>query len=281
MWCELILANDKSVRHIHGKIRELFGSRKVGDDGYDATLRPRNSDEMNQRIRAFVECKEQWYMLKRRAVMQSKASPNGVDSCQTNMPRREDPCPNDTQLDSLVILADTAKSLGFPNSDASVETSEFDFTSGFDFTIDCNLGGMDLPVDSNPGGFDFPMDYNPGGIDLSMDYDPGGFDLLIDYNPGEWGELNASRFSWSDGGCISDQVHNSSAGSFTSTNSVAGFSRAFQRRARNRKNQRASRMCQANSTVVDGGSNIACRTTQAADRFSFRRKSAYRPRISG
>jgi hypothetical protein len=254
MWCEFILADDKSVRHVHGKIRELFGSRKVGDAGYDAKLRPKNSDEMNQRIRAFVECKEQWYMLKRRAVMQSKASPNGVDSCQTNMSRREDPCPNDTQPDSLVILADTAKSPGFPNSNASVETSDFDFTSGFDFTSDYNLGGIDLPIHSNPGGIDLPIDSNPGGIDLPMDYNPGeldfpmddylsGINLLIDYNPGEWGELNAGRFSSSDGGCVSDQVHNSSAGSFTSANSFAGFSRALQRRARNRKNQRASRMC--------------------------------------
>jgi hypothetical protein len=238
-----ILADDKSVRHVHGKIRELFGSRKVGDAGYDAKLRPRNSDEMNQRIRAFVECKEQWYMLKRRAVMQSKASSNGVDSCQTNMSRREDPCPNDTQPDSLVILADTAKSPGFPNSDASIETSDLDFTSGFDFTSDYNLGGIDLPIHSNPGGIDLLMDYSPGGIDLPMDYYLGGIDPLIDYNPGEWGELNAGRFSSSDGGCVSDQVHNSSAGSFTSANSFAGFSRALQRRARNRKNQRASRMC--------------------------------------
>jgi len=210
MWCEFILANGKSGRHVHGKIRELFGSRKVGDDGYDAKLRPRNSDEMNQRIKAFVECKEQWYMLKRRAVMQSKASPNGVDSCQTNMLRREGLCLNDTQSDSLVILADIAKSSGLPNSDASVEISDFDFTSGIDI----------------------PMDYNPDGIDLP-----------IDYNPGEWGELNGGCFSLSDGGCVSDQVHNSSAGSFTIANSFADLPRALQSRARNRKNKRASRMC--------------------------------------
>lgn len=206
MWCEFILANGKSVRHVHGKIRELFGSRKVRDAGYDAKLRPRNSDEMKQRIRAFVECKEQWYMLKRRAVMQSKSSPSGVDSCQTSMLRREDLCQNDTRPDSLVILADIAKSPGFPN----FEIPDFDFTSGIDF---------------------------------SMDYIPGGINLPIDYNPGEWGELNGGCFLSSDGGCVSDQVHNSSAESFTSANSFADLPRALQGRARNRKNQRASRMC--------------------------------------
>ena len=188
----LYCADGKSVRHVNGKIRELFGSRKVGDDGYDAKLRPRNSDEMNQRIRAFVECKEQWYMLKRRAVMQSKASPNGVDSCQTNLLRRED----------LI-----AKSPGLPNSDASVD---FDFTSGIDIPMDCNSGGIDLP---------------------------------IDYNPGVWAELNGGCFSSADGGCVSDQVHNSLAGSLTSAKLFADLPQALQRRARNRKNQQASRMC--------------------------------------
>jgi hypothetical protein len=238
MWCEFILANDKSIRHIHGKIRELFGSRKVGDDGYDAKLRPRNSEEMNQRIRAFVECKEQWYMLKRRAIMQSKASPNGVDS------RREDPCPSDTQL------AHTAKSPRISNSDASVDISDFDFPSG-----------IDLAIDFSPGGINLPIDYIPGGVGLPIGYNSDDVDLPIDYNPGEWGELNGGRFSSSDGGWVSDQVRNSSAGSFTSANSFADFSRVLQRRARNRKNQRASRTCYVNSTIVDKGSNISCRRT--------------------
>ena len=128
-----------------------------------------------------------------------------------------------------MILADTAKSPGFPNSDAFVEISDFD--------------GIDLPIHSNPGGIDLPIHSNPGGIDLPINYNPDGIDLPIDYNPGEWGELNGGCFSSSDGGCVSDQVHNSSAGSLTSADSFTGFSRALQRRARNRKNQRASRMC--------------------------------------
>ena len=45
----------------------MFGSRKPGDDDYDAKLRPKDAVEMQQRVLAFMECKERWHMLKQRA----------------------------------------------------------------------------------------------------------------------------------------------------------------------------------------------------------------------
>jgi hypothetical protein len=257
MWSEFILANDKSIRHVLDKVQKLFGSRKVGDDSYDAKLRPKNRDEMNQRIRAFVECKEQWHMLKQRAIMQSKASPDGFDSCPTHIPRREDPHPNDTQPDSLMTLAHTVKF----DSGATVKISNFDFPSEIGFATDDNPDEVYLPIDDNPDEVDLQIDDNPDEVDLLIGDNSGGIHIPIDYNPGEWGVLNGGRFSTSDGDWASDPVRNSSAGSFTSANSFAHSPRVLQRRARNRKNQRASRTSHANSTIVTKGSNISCRRT--------------------
>ena len=58
-----------SIRHVQGKVKEIFGSRRPKDLDFDPKLRPRDSDGMNQRIRAFMHCKEQWIMLKQRTRM--------------------------------------------------------------------------------------------------------------------------------------------------------------------------------------------------------------------
>jgi hypothetical protein len=64
----------RSVRHIEGKVREMFGSRKPKDANFDSKLRPKDSVQMDNRVRAFVECKEQWHMLRKRAVLESHIS---------------------------------------------------------------------------------------------------------------------------------------------------------------------------------------------------------------
>jgi hypothetical protein len=63
-----------SIRHIEGKVRQLFGSRKPSDISYDPKLRPKDSTEMDQRVQSFIECKEQWHMLKQRARINSGLS---------------------------------------------------------------------------------------------------------------------------------------------------------------------------------------------------------------
>jgi hypothetical protein len=52
----------------------MFGSRKPKDADFDSKLRPKDSVQMDNRVRAFVECKEQWHMLKKRAVLESHIS---------------------------------------------------------------------------------------------------------------------------------------------------------------------------------------------------------------
>jgi hypothetical protein len=52
----------------------MFGSRKPKDAGFDSKLRPKDSAQMDNRVRAFVECKEQWHMLRKRAVLESHIS---------------------------------------------------------------------------------------------------------------------------------------------------------------------------------------------------------------
>jgi hypothetical protein len=61
----------RSIRHIEGKVREMFGSRKPKDADFDSKLRPKDSVQMDNRVQAFVECKEQWHMLRKRAVLES------------------------------------------------------------------------------------------------------------------------------------------------------------------------------------------------------------------
>jgi hypothetical protein len=63
---------------VEGKVKNLFGSRKAGNDGYDAQLRPKGANEMDQRIRAFIDCKEQWQILRRRAMMLCQDSTSGA-----------------------------------------------------------------------------------------------------------------------------------------------------------------------------------------------------------
>jgi len=64
----------RSIRHIEGKVREMFGSRKPKDADFDSKLRPKDSAQMDNRVRAFMECKEQWHMLRKRAVLESRIS---------------------------------------------------------------------------------------------------------------------------------------------------------------------------------------------------------------
>ena len=52
----------------------MFGSRKPKDADFDSKLRPKDSAQMDNRVRAFVECKEQWHMLRKRAVLESHIS---------------------------------------------------------------------------------------------------------------------------------------------------------------------------------------------------------------
>jgi hypothetical protein len=52
----------------------MFGSRKPKDANFDSKLRPKDSVQMDNRVRAFVECKEQWHMLRKRAVLESHIS---------------------------------------------------------------------------------------------------------------------------------------------------------------------------------------------------------------
>src|SRR5437588_276129 len=59
----------RSIRHIESKVREMFGSRKSKDADFDSKLRPKDSAQMDNRVRAFVECKEQWHMLRNRTVL--------------------------------------------------------------------------------------------------------------------------------------------------------------------------------------------------------------------
>src|SRR3984957_1540006 len=70
----LLVLIRRSIRHIEGKVREMFGSRKPKDTDFDSKLRPKDSVQMDNRVRAFVECKEQWHMLRRRAVLESHIS---------------------------------------------------------------------------------------------------------------------------------------------------------------------------------------------------------------
>src|ERR1700722_2929552 len=67
----LLVLIRRSIRHIEGKVREMFGSRKSKDADFDSKLRPKDSVQMDNRVRAFVECKEQWHMLRKRAVLES------------------------------------------------------------------------------------------------------------------------------------------------------------------------------------------------------------------
>jgi hypothetical protein len=64
----------RSIRHIEGKVREMFGSRKPKDADFDSKLRPKDSTQMDNRVQAFVECKEQWHLLRKCAVLESYIS---------------------------------------------------------------------------------------------------------------------------------------------------------------------------------------------------------------
>jgi hypothetical protein len=223
---------------------------------------------MNQRIRAFVECKEQWHMLKRRAIMQSKAFSNGTNSIMITDDHRShngpppvtaptSALPNALQLPGPGIL----QSLGleYPNGQMGGSKMFKQFFSTTDVSGLQNNSNTSFPVDTAklPG-----FSNSDVSVEITDFNFPGRIDFIIDHSLGEeWGELNRGRFSSSDGGCVSDQTYNSSAGSFSSANQFADFSRALQRRARNRKNQRASRMCYTNNTTVNIGSNIAHRRT--------------------
>jgi hypothetical protein len=72
--CSYPVLTRRSIRHIEGKVREMFGSRKPNDASFDSKLRPKDSVQMDNRVRAFVECKEQWHMLRKRAVLESHIS---------------------------------------------------------------------------------------------------------------------------------------------------------------------------------------------------------------
>src|ERR1700734_1639978 len=64
----------RSIRHIEGMVREMFGSRKPKDADFDSKLRPKDSAQMDNRVQAFVECKEQWHLLRKCAVLESYIS---------------------------------------------------------------------------------------------------------------------------------------------------------------------------------------------------------------
>jgi hypothetical protein len=64
----------------------MFGPRTTTDPLYDTTLRPKNAEEMAQRIVAFTLCKERWHYLARRGpAIGSPIEPN------TNPAIREQP----------------------------------------------------------------------------------------------------------------------------------------------------------------------------------------------
>lgn len=131
------MANAQSTRHVQGKIRELFGSRKVGDDGYDAKLRPKDANEMDQRIKAFVDCEEQWYMLKKRATMLCEASPAQPSLLAPYLPYANNyPPPNVMDGLDLGWLPHFSSSNAFP----SVDFPNFDFTGMEDLMTDGHIG---------------------------------------------------------------------------------------------------------------------------------------------
>ena len=74
------------IRHIQTKVRNMFGPMKPHDPGYDRELRPNNSDEMNFRVRALLDCKEQWYMLKHRLNLPKKMDRLEIDDPGSEIP---------------------------------------------------------------------------------------------------------------------------------------------------------------------------------------------------
>jgi hypothetical protein len=171
----------RSIRHIEGKVREIFGSRNPKDADFDSKLRPKDSAQMDNRVRMFVECKEQWHMLRKRAVLESHIS---VSSSKTQADIF------DTSLDDQQALfvrqQENPPDEAFQAEIQSLSTSTQEYPDSLDwyfFEADTDvsmgetggLGKLDLGSSSS-----LPL----GGRHPSFDIDP--LDTSLPDNNFEW-----------------------------------------------------------------------------------------------
>jgi hypothetical protein len=264
MRCESRVADAQSTRHVQGKIRELFGSRKVGDDGYDAKLRPKDANEMDQRIKAFIDCKEQWYMLKKRATMLCEASP-----AQASLLGPYLPCAGDYLLHNVMDGPDLGGLPDFSSSNdfSPVDYPNFDFAGMEDLMTEVMTDGhigeepvtnqLHMPQQAFPHeDFTSSTLASPAIIEASFSqpielvHTPSPFAMAASDAPPLLADLDGGRPSLYLGGSVPSSRNYSSMESFRTASCVSSpaeleqdwrLRQIEQRRARNRESKRASR----------------------------------------
>lgn len=224
----------------------MFGSRKPGGDDYDAKLRPKDSVEMQQRVLAFMECKERWHMLKQRARVKLGTST------------------------ALSALEPVVSSTSEWSEEARSRQLERDDAEGF------QLASTSLPIPQQSRASTDPMNDVQGHIPvendvLGMSIPQLGGDRMNFPSPGEAvGDcLNELFFSYPDHGFAEQPMtsfDNSSFNLFSSFDyETSPTSPREQKRARNREAQRQRRTyCLRLDFVTVILMSIACREKDQA-----------------